>query len=101
MTEKTATIAEGTPVFVTKYAISGDGKATREIAQKGDGEYVHLKDRPVYYSLKLNKECFLNEEEADVAILAAFDRKIAQVKKQLARLEKIRAEVAERVKGRP
>lgn len=93
-----AVIAEGTTVFVTKYAISGDGNATREIAKKSDGEYVQLRDRPVYYSLKLNKEVFLNEKDADVAILAAFERKIAQVRKQLARLEQIRNQVAERVK---
>lgn len=93
-----STIAEGTPVFVTKNAISGDGKATREIAKEGNGDYIYLKDGPVYYSLRLNKEVFLSEKEADAAILAAFDRKVAQVKKQLARLEKIRGEVAERIR---
>jgi len=92
------TIVEGTIVFVTKHAISGKGKPMKEAVRRIDGEYVYLMNQPNYYSIRLNKDAFLSEKEADAAILDAFDRKIAQVKKQLAKLEKIRVEIADRVK---
>lgn len=90
-------IRAGTRVYVTKYAIAGNGQSTEETVRRVDGAFIYLEERASFYSIQLGKDAFTTKAEADAAILKAFDRKIAQVKKQLDRLTKIRNEVAGRI----
>lgn len=82
--------------YVTKYALSDKGKI-REVEAEADatqeGErYVRLKlfSEALWGDLfTLGKNVFTTIEEAQNAVLAARDKKVTSLRKQIAALEKI------------
>jgi hypothetical protein len=76
-------------IWISKYALSG-GISEYECAEPHDG-YAYPGDPfPPYASFKVGRDAHATREDAVKAAEAARTKKIASVRKQLARLEALR-----------
>lgn len=76
--------------YITKYALTNGGK----IEVRNDSDVECISERTVYFkkdwsSRVLWKDVFTDEAEAKKAVLAARNKKIASLEKQIAKLRKI------------
>lgn len=78
-------MADPITVFVSKYALAGE-IVTREVWENGDGWVV---ERGKYFnSFKVGRDAHLTADEAIAAAKEARAKKVASLKKQIAKLEK-------------
>ena len=72
-------------VFVTKYCL-GEGKIEKRVVKRvDDGGYIYVMG--LGWSIKPGRDCFDDFGAAAVRANAMRDRKVASLKKQIARLE--------------
>ena len=85
----------GDTVFVVKYAISRKGEPQEAVVKRvaTDGT-VELKELYGYY--KLGRDIAVTRKDADNIILGLVAKKMGQVRKNLADLEKVYASVSAR-----
>lgn len=86
----------GDKAYITKYAVSRKGEAEEVVVKSvSEGGYVYVDGW--YQGYKVGRDVAATPEEADTMILAAIEKKIAQVHKQLKSLEKIKVNVDSRI----
>jgi hypothetical protein len=88
-------MAEKKLYFVTKYALT-DGIQSLEMEVPNDGEiYVYDRRPGSWRQFTLGRNCFTDSASATVAASKQRDKKIASLKKQIAKLENLSFEAAE------
>lgn len=80
--------------YVTKYALTTGIEKVKVISTSACGGYVKTDEYPWSF-LKVGKDVFATKEEAITAATAMRDRKLASMRKQIAKLEKLSFSVYE------